>query len=129
MGGRTSQPSGGLTVIVERGELPLEVPMRYVKIVPLAIITAAVAGSLASADTPPGPDVALVAGSWQHHTVKLNYYGITALYTCSGLEDHVKDILVHFGARKDAKVRASGCFRGPDSPSHSAWIDADFYTL
>jgi hypothetical protein len=103
--------------------------MRYTKIVPLAIITAALAGSLAGADTPPGPDVALVAGSWQHHTVKLNYYGITSLYSCSGLEDHVKDILMHFGARKDAKVRASGCFRGPDSPSHSAWIDADFYTL
>ena len=103
--------------------------MRYVKIVPLAIFTAALWASLASADSPPGSNGAVVAGSWQHHTVKVSYFGITSLYTCSGLEDHVRDILVHFGARKDAKVRASGCSRGPDSPSHSAWIDADFYTL
>jgi hypothetical protein len=103
--------------------------MRYVNIVPLAIVTAAALGSLASADTPPNSNVAVVAGAWQHHTVKVSYYGITSLYTCSGLEDHVRDILLHFGARQDAKVRASGCFRGPDSPSHSAWIDADFYTL
>jgi hypothetical protein len=103
--------------------------MHYVKIVPLAIVVAAVAGGLASADMPPGPDVSVVAGVWQHHTMKVSYYGITSLYTCSGLEDHVRDILLHFGARKDAKVRASGCARGPDSPSHTAWIDADFFAL
>jgi hypothetical protein len=103
--------------------------MRYVIMVSWAIITAAVVGNLAGAETPPGSNAAVVAGSWQHHTVKVSYYGITSLYTCSGLEDHVKDILVHFGARKDAKVRASGCARGPDAPSHNAWIDADFYTL
>jgi hypothetical protein len=108
---------------------PPEVSMRDVKIVPLAIVMAAVMGGLCSAATPPGPDVTVVAGAWQHHTVKVSYFGITSLYTCSGLEDHVRDILLHFGARKDAKVRASGCARGPDSPSPTAWIDADFYTL
>jgi hypothetical protein len=103
--------------------------MRYIKMLPSALILAALVGGLASADTPPGSDATVVAGSWQHHTVKVSYYGITSLYTCGGLEDHVRDILLHFGARKDAKVRASGCARGPDAPSHNAWIDADFYTL
>jgi hypothetical protein len=104
--------------------------MRNVNMVSLAIAAAAaVVGSLASAATAPGPDVAVIDGAWQHRTIRVSYFGITSLYTCSGLEDHVRDILVLFGARKDAKVRASGCARGPDAPSHTAWIDADFYTL
>jgi hypothetical protein len=71
----------------------------------------------------------VVNGTWQHHHVRFSYYGITSLYTCSGLEDHVKSILLHFGARKDAKVVASGCAYGPDRPSRNAWIDANFDTL
>jgi hypothetical protein len=98
------------------------------RIVLLAISAAAGAAGPAAAADPP-PDATVVAGAWQHHTMNIHYYGITSLYSCYGLEDHVKDILVHFGARKDAKVRATGCERGPDVPSHTAWIDADFYTL
>jgi hypothetical protein len=85
-------------------------------------------GGAALGAEPPAPGE-VVASSWQHHKLTINYFGITALYTCYGLEDHVKDILVHLGARPDAKVRASGCPRGPDVPSRSAWIEADFYTL
>jgi hypothetical protein len=84
-------------------------------------------GPAVAADPP--SDATAIAGTWQHHTMNINYYGITSLYTCYGLEDHVKEILVHFGARKDAKVRATGCAYGPDVPSHTAWINADFYTL
>jgi hypothetical protein len=71
-----------------------------------------------------------VPGAWQHHKVTFNYYGITALNTCSGLENDVRLILRYFGARKDVKVSASGCPGGsPDTPSHNAWVEADFYTL
>jgi hypothetical protein len=71
-----------------------------------------------------------VPSAWQHHKVTFNYYGLTTLYTCSGLEDQVRRILLHFGARKDAKVSASGCpGGGPDTPTHNAWVKADFYTL
>jgi hypothetical protein len=71
----------------------------------------------------------VVRGVWQHHKVTVSYFGITASYTCYALEGHVKDILLHLGARRDAKVNANGCPRGPDVPSHEAWIEADFYTL
>jgi hypothetical protein len=74
-------------------------------------------------------DAAPVASSWQRHEVNFDYYGITSLYTCDGLEGHVKSILLHFGARKDALVRAIGCARGPDVPSHNAMVRAVFYTL
>jgi hypothetical protein len=70
-----------------------------------------------------------VAGNWQAHKANFDYYGITALYTCSGLEDHVKQILIHFGARKDAVVSAMGCPGGEFTPSHTASVRAEFYTL
>jgi hypothetical protein len=71
----------------------------------------------------------VVNGSWQHHQVTFSYYGITSLFTCDGLEDHVRQILLHLGARKDVKVRASGCPGPYNSPSRSAWVHTDFYTL
>jgi hypothetical protein len=71
----------------------------------------------------------VVTGVWQHHKVTFSYYGITSLFTCDGLEDHVRQILLHLGARRDAKVRASGCPGPYNTPSHSAWVDADFYAV
>jgi hypothetical protein len=71
----------------------------------------------------------VVASVWQHRKVTFSYFGITSLFTCDGLEDHVRQILLHLGARRDAKVRASGCPGPYNAPSHSAWVDADFYAL
>lgn len=71
----------------------------------------------------------IVAGVWQHHKVTFSYYGLTSLFTCSGLENHVGALLLHIGARKGARVTATGCPGPLDTPSHSAWVTADFYTL
>jgi hypothetical protein len=79
----------------------------------------------AGADAPPGD---IVTGMWQHHKATFNYVGFTTAYTCDGLGDRVRQILVHLGARKDLKVTASGC-PGPYTPSHSAWVSADFDTI
>ena len=84
---------------------------------------------LAAAARAPVAAADVVPGIWQHHKVTINYFGITSLYSCDGLEEHVRSILLYLGARKDAKVDASGCPRGPDVPSHTAWITSDFYTL
>jgi hypothetical protein len=75
----------------------------------------------ASADT--------VNGAWQHHKVTFNYVGFTAAFTCDGLGDHVRQILVHLGARRDAHVTAAGCGGPYNTPTHSAFVTADFYTL
>jgi hypothetical protein len=80
-------------------------------------------------DTAATPLGHIVTGSWQHHEVTFNYFGITSLYTCDGLEDQVHQILLHLGARKDAKVYASGCPGPYNAPSRTAWVKADFYTL
>jgi hypothetical protein len=90
-----------------------------------AVVLGAWAG-LAAADTVPAD---VVSSQWQHHKVKFNYVGFTTLYTCDGLETHVRQILLHLGARKDVHVTAAGCPGPYDSPSHTAWVGADFYAL
>ena len=54
-------------------------------------------------------------GAWKHHHVTFVYYGLTALYTCDGLEDKVAQILRFLGARKDVQVQAPAV-RGDRSP-------------
>jgi hypothetical protein len=84
------------------------------------LATAATAQSGAPSET--------VTGTWQRRQVTFDYFGVTALYTCEGLEDHVRSLLLLLGARKDAHVSATGC-PGPNAPSHSAFVHADFYAL
>jgi hypothetical protein len=85
--------------------------------------------SAAAEATTASPPADIVTGTWQPHKVTFSYYGITSLYTCDGLEDRVRQILLHLGARRDVKVYASGCPGPFNTPSHSAWVDADFYSL
>jgi len=72
----------------------------------------------------------VVAGTWVHRHANFTYWGVTALYSCDGLEDNIRALLVHLGARKDdAKVNARGCPHGPSVPGHNAIIELDFYSL
>jgi hypothetical protein len=70
----------------------------------------------------------IVDGAWQHHKVKFDYVGFTSSFNCEGLESHVRQILLSIGARKDAKVSVTGCI-GPNTPTHSAFVTADFYSV
>jgi hypothetical protein len=67
-----------------------------------------------------------VSVTWQHRAIKFSYVGDTTAYVCDALESQVRRILVFFGARKDATVRAS-CPLGPEVPSHQSFVTADFY--
>jgi hypothetical protein len=82
-----------------------------------------------AAETAAAPPSDIVTGAWQHHKVTFNYVGFTSLYTCTGLEGQVSQILLHLGARKDLKVSAVGCPGWDNVPSRTAWVRADFYTL
>jgi hypothetical protein len=93
------------------------------------VLSAGWSGHAAAADAAAAAPADAVGSVWQHHKVTFNYMAFTSLYTCSGLEDQVRRILLHLGARKDVKVSAVGC-PGPDNtPSRDAWVDADFYSL
>jgi hypothetical protein len=95
-----------------------------------AIIALMGLAAVASAadDARPG-DGQIVAGTWEHHHANFTYFGITALYSCSGLESNIRALLQHLGARKDVKVSAVGCPYGFDTPSQHAIVNVDFYTL
>ncbi len=75
---------------------------------------------------PPEP---VVAGTWEHHHATLSYHGITAHYSCDGLEDKIRALLLHVGARKDLSVSAGGCPRGSSVPSNIAVVDINFNSL
>jgi hypothetical protein len=91
------------------------------------LVMAALPAVSATGDSPASGSA--VAGTWQHRHAKFTYYGITSLYSCSGLETNISQLLRHLGARKDAKVRAIGCPRGYDTPGRNALVELDFYSL
>jgi hypothetical protein len=71
---------------------------------------------------------------WRTQKIDMTYSGFTAAYSCDGIEGKVKEILLHFGARKDVKVRATGCEQTyhpmmPNAPSKMAFVDTEFSTL
>jgi hypothetical protein len=108
--------------------------MQRSKSFPASLIAAFVAlGGIASGTAglaaTPAPSGQVVTGEWQHHHVTFNYYGITSLYSCDGLESNVRSLLLHLGARKDAQVNAKGCPHGSSIPSRNAVVDTDFYAL
>jgi hypothetical protein len=76
-----------------------------------------------------GASAAAVDGvpvAWQHQRVTINYFGVTTLYTCDGLEEQIRRVLLYLGARKDLRV-IGHCAYGSNVPVHDAIVDADFY--
>ncbi len=108
-----------------------------------ALLAATLSGSAARAGNSPsgsppdsrdtengnGVNGGIVSGVWQHHKATFDYVGFTTLFTCDGLEGRVQQILLDLGARRGVKVFARGCPGPYNTPTHTAWVDADFYTL
>lgn len=66
--------------------------------------------------------------TWKEQDLQLDYMGFTTRFSCDGLRDRVRTVLLRLGARPDLEVVASGCARlsGPDRfPS----VHAHFVTL
>jgi hypothetical protein len=72
---------------------------------------------------------AITKAEWRTQKLEFTYLGLTAFYTCEGLESKVRYVLETFGARKDAKVRALGCDRAQNRPNKTAWVEAEFSSL
>jgi hypothetical protein len=95
----------------------------------IAAFLAVTALPLVSAADDSSAGGSVVAGTWEHHHASFTYWGITALYSCDGLEDNIRALLLHLGARKDVTVSARGCPHGSSVPGHNAIVDIDFYSL
>jgi hypothetical protein len=85
--------------------------------------------SCAAATAAASQDSGEVPAVWQHRHAAFTFTGFTSRYSCDGLEGNIRSLLLYIGARKDAKVEARGCGRGPLTPQRSAFVEADFYTL
>jgi hypothetical protein len=73
-----------------------------------ALMVAAILASLGSAVHADSADDRQPA-AWAQKEFNFTYQGFTTKYSCDGLADKVREILLTFGARKDLKVNRRGC--------------------
>lgn len=71
----------------------------------------------------------LAPGSWQKHQYSFAYMGFTSTYSCDGLADKLKTLLLAAGARSDAKSQPGACASMFGRPDKFARADLTFYTL
>jgi hypothetical protein len=76
-------------------------------------------------DAPASPD----PGIWQKHVYTFQFMGFTTTYSCDGLADKVKVLLIAAGARSDSKSQPGVCSRGWGRPDKFAQANLTFYTL
>jgi len=79
----------------------------------------------ALADSP----VPTETGVWQKHDYSFAFMGFTTTYSCDGLADKLKILLLAAGARPDAKARSGACASGFGRPDKFARADLTFYSL
>jgi hypothetical protein len=90
-----------------------------------ALIPTLLVSSAAFAD----PGSAGESGVWQKHQYSFAFMGFTTTYSCDGLADKLKLLLIAAGARHDVKSRAGACASGFGRPDKFARAELTFYTL
>jgi hypothetical protein len=68
-------------------------------------------------------------GTWQSHKYTFQFMGFTSTYSCDGLADKLKVVLLAAGARGDVKSVPGACASGFGRPDKFARADLTFYTL
>jgi hypothetical protein len=68
-------------------------------------------------------------GIWQKHDYTFRFLGFTTAYSCDGLADQLRVLLIAAGARADSKSRAGACASGYGRPDTLPQADLTFYTL
>lgn len=79
--------------------------------------------STASAASSPAP------GVWQAHKMSFQFMGFTSTYSCDGLADKLRLLLLAAGARADVKSEPGAYANGFGRPDKFARADLNFYTL
>jgi hypothetical protein len=93
-----------------------------------ALICTVLLSSAALAD-PPQSASTHDPGSWQKHQYSFAFMGFTTTYSCDGLADKLKLVLLAAGARADAKSQPGVCAAPYGRPDKFARADLTFYTL
>lgn len=66
--------------------------------------------------------------SWVQREVNFRYVGFTTKYSCDGLRDRMRRILLQLGARADLRMSGYGCV-GVNSPETSPGVRIVMYVL
>lgn len=74
-------------------------------------------------------DDAGVQALWTPKKLQFTYMGFTARYSCDGLADKMKRVLLDLGARPDLKLSPSGCSGGFGRPSRFPGVSATVQVL
>lgn len=97
----------------------------------IATMTALLLGvSLCAAATPApaAADSGNVTAAWVPKEVKFVYVGFTTKYSCDGLQDRVRSLLLQLGARADLKVIRYGCI-GVNRPETTPGVNIVMHVL
>jgi hypothetical protein len=68
-------------------------------------------------------------GVWVKHEYSFAFMGFTSTYSCDGLADKLKVLLIAAGAKHDAKSQPGACASGFGRPDKFARADLTFYSL
>jgi hypothetical protein len=68
-------------------------------------------------------------GIWQKHDYTFRFLGFTTTYSCDGLADQLRVLLIAAGARADSKSQAGACASGYGRPDKLPQAYLTFYTL
>jgi hypothetical protein len=105
----------------------VRIPSKLTPVVGGALLSCALGAGAAPANTPPATPHD--PGIWQKHEYSFAFMGFTSTYSCDGLADKLKLLLIASGARADAKARSGACPSGFGRPDKFARADLTFYTL
>jgi hypothetical protein len=75
------------------------------------------------------PGTAPTAAVWQEHKYSFQFMGFTSTYSCDGLADKLKALLVHTGVRGDVRATPGACAAGYGGPDKFARADLTFASL
>ena len=74
-------------------------------------------------------DDATVQAVWTPKKLHFTFMGFTAKYTCDGLADRMRQILLLLGARPDLKLTPIGCSGGYGLPTPFPGVDGTVNVL
>jgi hypothetical protein len=90
----------------------------------VAMLFALASGITAAADAP-----APVEALWTPKQLNFTYMGFTSRYSCDGLRDKLRGVLLKLGARKDLTITSTGCSGGYGRVSPFPGVSAKLHVL
>ena len=96
---------------------------------PLKILCFGLLSGILSFQPANADDSTSESGTWQKHEYDFHFLGFTSTYSCDGLADKLKVLLLAAGARSDVKATPGACSRGFGEPDKFAQARVTFYTL